>query len=122
MIPAGFTSHSVPLPWIPRPPFQWISTAFSSIYIPVHDGIWSLCGIDDDRPVAMWSRPRAERYDQRLREATERERIADWALADVSAKGLPVCITKTEETLATARADRAWWSERVRVIQSFKPE
>ena len=35
-------------------------------YIPVHDGIWSLYGIDDDRPVAMWSRPHAERYAQRL--------------------------------------------------------
>ncbi|WP_310570220.1 hypothetical protein [Gemmatimonas sp.] len=90
--------------------------------IPVHDGIWSLYGIDDDRPIAMWSRPHAERYDQRLREASAREQIAEWALGDVTAKGLPACITKAEETLASARAERALWAERVRVIQSYKPE
>lgn len=91
-------------------------------YIPVHDGIWSLYGIDDDRPMATWSRPHAERYAQRLREATERERIAEWALGDVTAKALPACITKAEATLATARADRALWTERLRVIYAAKGE
>ena len=28
-------------------------------FIPVHDGIWSLSGIDDDRPIAAWSGPSA---------------------------------------------------------------
>ncbi|WP_411278556.1 hypothetical protein [Gemmatimonas sp.] len=90
--------------------------------IPVHDGVWSLYGIDDDRPVAVWSRPHAERYDQRLREAAARETVAEWALGDVVAKNLPACITKAESTLATARAERALWAERLRVIESFKPE
>lgn len=88
--------------------------------IPVHDGVWSLAGIDDDRPVAAWSRPHAERYTQRLQEATDRERAAEWALADVTAKQLPACVTKAEETLAAARADRAYWAERVRVIYAAK--
>ena len=91
-------------------------------FIPLHDGVWSLCGIDDDRPVAMWSRPHAERYDQRLRESTAREKIAEWALGDVTAKNLPACITKAEVTLATARAERAMWAERLRVIYAAKGE
>jgi hypothetical protein len=91
-------------------------------YIPVHDGIWSLYGIDDDRPLAAWSRPHAERYTQRLAEATAREKIAEWALGDVTAKNLPACITKADATLATARAERAMWAERLRVMNSFRPE
>lgn len=91
-------------------------------FIPLHDGVWSLTGIDDDRPVAMWSRPHAERYDQRLREATAREKAAEWALGDVTAKNLPACITKAETTLAIARAERALWAERVRVIYAAKGE
>ena len=91
-------------------------------FIPVHDGIWSLSGIDDDRPVAAWSRPHAERYDQRLTEATAREKVAEWALGDVTAKKLPACIAMAEATLATARAARAMWAERLRVVNSFRPE
>ena len=91
-------------------------------FIPVHDGIWSLSGIDDDRPVAAWSRPHAERYDQRLTEATAREKVAEWALGDVTAKNLPACIAMAEATLATARAARAMWAERLRVVNSFRPE
>ncbi len=91
-------------------------------FIPVHDGIWSLYGIDDDRPVAAWSRPHAERYDQRLREATAREKIAEWALGDVTAKNLPACIAKAEQSLAVARAATALWTERLRVINAFRPE
>jgi len=90
--------------------------------IPLHDGVWSLYGIDDDRAVAAWSRPHAERYDQRLRESTAREKIAEWALGDVTAKNLPACITKAEVTLATARAERAMWAERLRVIYAAKGE
>ncbi len=91
-------------------------------YIPVHDGIWSLYGIDDDRPVAAWSRPHAERYEQRLREATAREKIAEWALGDVTARNLPACMAKAEATLATARLATALWAERLRVVNSFRPE
>ncbi len=91
-------------------------------YIPVTDGIWSLYGIDDDRPVAMWSRAHAERYAERLTVATERERIAEWALNDVTAKNNAACISKAETSLATARAERAMWAERLRVVNSFKPE
>lgn len=91
-------------------------------FIPVHDGIWSLSGIDDDRPIAAWSRPHAERYDQRLTEATAREKVAEWALGDVTAKNLPACIAMAEATLATARAARAMWAERLRVVNSFRPE
>ena len=90
--------------------------------IPVHDGVWSLYGIDDDRPVAAWSRPHAERYDQRLREATAREKIAEWALGDVTAKNLPACIAKAEATLAIARAERTLWTERLRVIYAARDE
>ena len=91
-------------------------------FIPVHDGIWSLSGIDDDRPVAAWSRPHAERYAQRLQEATAREKVAEWALGDVTAKNLPACVAMAEATLATARAARAMWAERLRVVNSFRPE
>jgi hypothetical protein len=91
-------------------------------FIPVHDGIWSLYGIDDDRPVAAWSRAHAERYEQRLQEATAREKVAAWALGDVTAKNLPACVAKAEVTLATARAERAMWAERLRVVNSFRPE
>ena len=88
----------------------------------MHDGIWSLSGIDDDRPVAAWSRPHAERYAQRLAEATSREKVAEWALGDVTAKHLPASIALAEATLATARAARAMWAERLRVVNSFRPE
>lgn len=91
-------------------------------FIPVHDGIWSLSGIDDDRPIAAWSRPHAERYDQRLTEATAREKVAEWALGDVTTKNLPACIAKAEATLAAARAARAMWAERLRVVNTFRPE
>lgn len=86
----------------------------------MHDGVWSLYGIDDDRPVAMWSRQHAERYGQRLRKATARENIAEWALGDVTAKNLPACMTKAEAMLATARAERVLWAERLRVIYAAK--
>lgn len=89
-------------------------------FIPVHDGVWSLYGIDDDRPLAVWSGPHAARYDQRLREATARVKIAEWALGDVTAKNLSACITKAEATLAAARADRALWAERLRVINAAR--
>lgn len=90
--------------------------------ITVNDGIWGLYGIDDDRPVAMWSRAHADRYAERLTVATEREKIAEWALGDVTARNNPACVTKAEVALATARAERAMWAERLRVVNSFRPE
>ena len=89
--------------------------------IPVHDGVWSLSGIDDDRPLSAWSRPHAARYAQRLGEATAREAAAVWALDDVTARNLPACIAKAEEQLAAARADRAKWAECLRVIETYRP-
>jgi hypothetical protein len=31
-------------------------------------------------------------------------------------------VAKAESTLATARAERAMWAERLRVVNSFRPE
>lgn len=91
-------------------------------FIPLNDGVWSLYGIDDDRPVAAWSRYHAERYAARVTEATAREKISEWALADVTAKNIPAAMVKATQTLAVARAATALWTERLRVVNSFRPE
>lgn len=74
-----------------------------------HDGIWGLYGIDDDRPVAMWSGFHAVRCVERLAQSRSRVAVAEWALADVTRRGATSCIAGAAATLAEARADHATW-------------
>jgi hypothetical protein len=87
--------------------------AFLVDYIPVTDGIWSLAGIDDDRPVFGWGRFHAVRCVEQLALARERARIAEWALADVQPRNLPMATAYAAAHVARTREDVALWSARV---------
>ena len=84
--------------------------AFLVDYIPVNDGIWSLAGIDDDRPVYGWGRYHAIRCAEQLAIARERARIAEWTLADVQPRNLPAATAKAAAHVARTREVVAAWS------------
>ncbi|AMW05476.1 hypothetical protein [Gemmatimonas phototrophica] len=77
--------------------------------VPVNDGIWAWYGIDDDRPMAAWSRFHATRCVEQLAINRARVGAAEWALADVQARGIVPCIAKAAAHLARARAELADW-------------
>lgn len=88
--------------------------------IPTTDGVWSLYGIDDDRPVNAWSSYHATRCVEQLTIARARVKAAEWALADVQARGLAACIAKAGAHLARARAELADWEAQGRRLESHR--
>jgi hypothetical protein len=86
----------------------------------VHDGILGFIGFDDDRPVSMWSSYHADRCVQRLREATARVKVANWALADVTARGATNAIARAQHTLDAAKADQAVWTAQARRLEAAR--
>lgn len=94
--------------------------AFLLDAIPTNDGIWSLYGIDDDRPVDAWSSHHATRCVEQLAIAQARVKAAEWALADVQARGIVPCIAKAGAHLARARAELADWQAQGRRLESHR--
>jgi hypothetical protein len=88
--------------------------------IPVNDGIWALYGIDDDRPVDAWSSYHAARCVDQLAISQARVKAAEWALADVQARGIVPCIAKAGAHLARARAELADWEAQARRLESHR--
>lgn len=88
--------------------------------IPLNDGVWSLYGIDDDRPVDAWSSYHATRCVEQLAIARARVTAAEWALADVQARGLVPCIAKAGAHLARTRAELADWEAQGRRLESHR--
>jgi hypothetical protein len=94
--------------------------AFLVDYIPCADGLWSLVGIDDDRPIDAWSSAHAARCVQMLPIARSRVSVAEWALADVQARGIVPCIARAAANLARARADLADWQAQARRLEAAR--
>jgi hypothetical protein len=88
--------------------------------IPVNDGIWAWYGFDDDRPLAAWSSFHATRCMEQLPIARARVKIAEWALADVQARGIAPCIAKAGAHLARARAELADWEAQARRLEAAR--
>jgi len=88
--------------------------------IPVTDGIWSLYGIDDDQPVDAWSSFHATRCVEQLAIARARVKAAEWALADVQARGITACVAKAAAHLTRTRAELAEWEARGRRLESHR--
>ena len=88
--------------------------------IPTNDGIWSLYGFDDDRPMDAWSSFHATRCVEQLAIARARVKAAEWALADVQARGIAPCIAKAGAHLARARAELASWEAQGRRLESHR--
>jgi hypothetical protein len=88
--------------------------------IPTNDGIWALYGIDDDRPMAAWSSYHAARCVDQLAIANSRVKVAEWALADVQAKGLAHCVAKAGAHLARARTELADWQAQARRLEAAR--
>ena len=88
--------------------------------IPIADGIWSLYGIDDDRPVDAWSSFHATRCVEQLAIARARVKAAEWALADVQARGIAACVAKAGAHLARTRAELADWEAKGRRLESHR--
>lgn len=88
--------------------------------IPVNDGVWALYGIDDDRPVDAWSSFHAARCVDQLAISQARVKAAEWALADVQARGIVPCIAKANAHLAHARAELAGWEAQARRLESHR--
>lgn len=88
--------------------------------IPTNDGIWALYGIDDDRPLAAWSSYHAARCVEQLAIARSRVKVAEWALADVQAKGLDRCVAKAGAHVARARAELAEWEAQGRRLEAAR--
>lgn len=88
--------------------------------IPITDGIWSLYGIDDDQPVDAWSSFHATRCVEQLAIARARVKAAEWALADVQARGIAACVAKAAAHLARTRAELAEWESRGRRLESHR--
>lgn len=78
--------------------------------VPVNDGIWSLYGIDDDRPIAAWSAPHYDRALSQVAIAHARVAAAEWAHGDLAARGAGAALLeKAERTLSAAKASLAEW-------------
>lgn len=77
--------------------------------IPTTDGVWALYGIDDDRPMSAWSSDHALRCVEQLAITRTRVKVAEWALADVQARGHAACIAKAAAYLARTRAELGEW-------------
>ena len=88
--------------------------------IPTNDGIWALYGIDDDRPMAAWSSDHAARCVSQLATARSRVKVAEWALADVQARGLDRCVAKAGAHLARTRAELAEWEAQGRRLEAAR--
>lgn len=88
--------------------------------IPTTDGIWSLYGIDDDRPMAAWSSYHATRCVEQLPIARARVKAAEWALADVQARGLAACIAKAGAHLARVRAELSDWEAQAHRLEAAR--
>ena len=86
----------------------------------VHDGVLGFIGFDDDRPVALWSSYHADRCVVRLREARARLRVAEWALADVQARGATHCIERAAWTLNGAKADLTVWEAQAARLEAAR--
>ena len=52
----------------------------------VYDGLLGLASLNDERPVAAWSRYHADALAARLGEFAERLRVAEWTVADTAAR------------------------------------
>jgi hypothetical protein len=88
--------------------------------IPTNDGIWALYGFDDDRPINAWSSYHATRCVEQLAIAQARVKAAEWALADVQARGLAPSIAKAAAHVARARAELADWEAQGRRLESHR--
>lgn len=88
--------------------------------IPTNDGIWALYGLDDDRPIDAWSSFHAARCVEQLAISQARVKAAEWALADVQARGIVPCIAKAGAHLARARAELADWEAQARRLESHR--
>jgi hypothetical protein len=94
--------------------------AFLLDAIPTTDGVWALYGIDDDRPIDAWSSHHATRCVAQLAIVGARVKAAEWALADVQARGNAACITKAAAHLAGARAELAGWEAQARRLDAHR--
>lgn len=88
--------------------------------IPTTDGIWSLYGIDDDRPIDAWSSFHAARCVEQLTIAKARVKAAEWVLADVQGRGIVPCIAKAGAHLARARAELADWEAQAHRLEKHR--
>jgi hypothetical protein len=79
-------------------------------YILPTDGIWSVYGIDDDRPMAAWSGPHYARANEQHALAQSRVAAAEWRLNDVRTRGAnSAVIANSERELAAAQAELGGW-------------
>lgn len=87
----------------------WLVDSFSTT-----DGIWGLCGVDDDRPVATWSGAHLERALSQRALSASRVAACEWAVADVEARGANAAIVANAHAqLAAARAEWSAWDAQV---------
>ena len=91
--------------------------------IPTTDGIWSLYGIDDDRPMAAWSGPHLERALSQRTLTASRVAAAEWALGDLQQRGASAAaIAKVQGEVAAAKAEWGAWDAQVRRQISARSE
>jgi len=80
-------------------------------FVPTADGIWSLYGIDDDRPMAAWSGHHYTRALEASAIARSRVAVAEWTVNDVTTRGAGAgVVANAQATLAVAQAELAAWS------------
>lgn len=91
--------------------------------IPTNDGIWSLYGFDDDRPMAAWSGPHLERALAQRTLTASRVAAAEWALGDLERRGASAAhIAKVQGEVAAAKAEWSAWDAQVRRQLSARSE
>jgi hypothetical protein len=88
--------------------------------VPINDGIWAWYGFDDDRPLAAWSSFHATRCMEQLPIARARVKAAEWALADVQARGVAPAIAKASAHLARTRSELADWEAQARRLEAAR--
>jgi hypothetical protein len=89
--------------------------------IPTTDGIWSLYGIDDDRPMAAWSGPHHERAIAQRAICASRVAALEWGLNDVRARGASAAaVDNAEAHLSAAKAEWAQWDAQVSRISGAR--
>jgi hypothetical protein len=89
--------------------------------IPTTDGIWSLYGIDDDRPMATWSGPHYERALSQRAICASRVAALEWGLNDVRTRGASAtAVSNAEAHLSAAKAAWSEWDAQVSRISGAR--
>lgn len=87
-------------------------------YIPTTDGIWSLCGFDDDRPMDAWSGHHLTRALEQREIAQGRIAAAEWRLNDVRMRGANAAtVLNSEQELAIAKEELGGWTAQIARIE-----